>query len=150
MCYPFAKHAAFGFFQLVGLVRSLRVTFPLQNITINGVAPAATRTALLNPEFLEPIVRAGLPLSTAHHVGLALVYSATAREKRKVALYGRDRDDTLRTAGRWNGRIIFTLKDTYTELEEGLADMTPDWFGKENQRLTVLQQALTDFRKLGK
>ncbi|MCJ1383956.1 hypothetical protein MMC17_007070 [Xylographa soralifera] len=133
---------------LVGLIRSLRVTFPLQNMTINGVAPAATRTALLSPAFLEPIVRAGLPLSTAHHVGLALVYSATASEERKVALYGRDEDDTLRTAGRWNGRVILTLKDTYTELEEGLADMTPDWFGEENKRLTMLQQAATDERKL--
>ena len=89
---------------------------------------------------------AGLPVSSAHFVGLAIVYSATAEQKRSVEPYGKDSNED--TPGRWNGRTILTLGDAYTELEEPIARLRPQWFGDENTRLTRLQQSATDFREL--
>ncbi|PVH97980.1 short chain dehydrogenase reductase, partial [Periconia macrospinosa] len=131
---------------LVGLIRALRVTFIRSNITINGVAPAATITNLLPSHLAAPIVAQGLPVSSADFVGLALVYSATATESRRVELYGKDKDESLQQPGRWNGRVILTLGNRYTELEENTSDLRASWFGKENMRLTRAQQAATDFR----
>ncbi|KAI4154873.1 MAG: hypothetical protein LQ340_001380 [Diploschistes diacapsis] len=133
---------------LVGLVRSLRSTITQDNITINGVAPAATITKLLPGNLAAPIMAAGLPVSSAHFVALALVWSAVGTETRKVEVYGREDDANLVKAGRWNGRVILTLGDTYTELEEPIANLRPEWFGKENLRLTRMQQAATDARSL--
>ena len=127
-------------------MRSLRNNLTQDNITINAVVPAATETKLIDPAFLGPIKEFGLPLSSARHVGLALVYSGVAKEKRKVEVCGRDGNEQLETAGRWNGRVILTLGDTWTELEEPLADSKSQWFGKDNTDLTRKQQAMTDFR----
>lgn len=87
---------------------------------------------------------AGLPVSTAHFVGLAIAYSATATQTSHVEPYGKDRD--IGGAGKWNGRVILTLGDTYTEIEEPIARLRPQWFGEENTILTRKQQAATDFR----
>lgn len=127
-------------------MRALRSTIFLDNITINAVAPAATVTALLPPALAKPIIEAGLPVSSAHFVGLALVYSATAMENRRVQAYGKEKEEENERQGRWNGRVILTLKDYYTELEEKTADLRGQWFGEENLKLTRLQQAATDFR----
>jgi NAD(P)-dependent dehydrogenase (short-subunit alcohol dehydrogenase family) len=132
---------------VVGLIRALRSVVSEDGITINGVAPAATVTRLLPPHLAAPIVAMGLPVSTAEHVGRALVYAATATQKRRVAAYGRERGTAVAEEGeRWNGRVIYTLGDTYTELEEPVADLRPWWLGRENERLTRLQQAATDMR----
>ena len=142
-------------FALVGLVRSLRSTMLLQEgISINGVAPAATITNTLPPHLAAPIIALGLPTSEAAFVGRALVHAATARHDRRVEPYGKQTDADKWPSGtgdereRWNGRVILTLGDTYTELEEPIADLRPFWFGQENLRLTRAQQAATDFRKL--
>jgi NAD(P)-dependent dehydrogenase (short-subunit alcohol dehydrogenase family) len=133
--------------QLVGLIRALRSRLPRDGITINGVAPAATITNMLPDDLAAPIMAMGLPVSTAAHVGRALVYAATAQQPRRVAVYGRDGAGSQYTTGeRWNGRIILTLGETYTELEEPLSDLRPWWLGRENERLTGLQQAATDSR----
>ena len=102
-------------------------------------------TPLIPAEFTEPIIKAGLPLSSAEFVALALVYSATAGEARCVEPYGKDRfkSGTI-IERRWNGRVVLTLGDRYTELEEPIADLRPAWFGEENTRLTWEQQAATD------
>ncbi|KAI2601924.1 NAD(P)-binding protein [Hypoxylon sp. NC1633] len=138
-------------FALVGLVRSLRSTMLSQDgITINGVAPAATITNLLPPHLAAPIVAMGLPISNALFVGRALVYAATARQDRMVEVYGKESNGSLWPRGgpeRWNGRVILTLGDTYTELEGSISDLRPYWFGQENLRLTRAQQAATDFRE---
>lgn len=148
---------------LLGLIRALRSNLPTKtkkaeangghendevDITINGVAPAATITGLLNPELAAPIVAQGLPVSSARFVGLALVYSATATQARRVAVYGKESEARhLWEAGqRWNGRVLLTLGETCTELEEPLADLRPFWFGADNLRLTRMQQSATDFR----
>jgi len=133
--------------QLVGLVRSLRATVIRDNVTINAVAPAATITKLLPANLARPIMSAGLPVSSSHFVGLALVYSAFAKEQRQVEAYGKDKDGDIVREARWNGRCILTMGDRYTELEEPIANTKELWFGKENTRLTRLQQTTTDLRE---
>ncbi|KAI0893375.1 NAD(P)-binding protein [Annulohypoxylon nitens] len=139
-------------FALVGLIRSLRSTMLFEEgITINGVAPAATITNLLPPHLAAPIIAMGLPTSDSRFVGRALVYSATANQDKKVEVYGKEYEGDKWLQGgqeRWNGRVILTLGDTYTELESSIADLRPYWFGQENLRLTRAQQAATDFRNL--
>jgi hypothetical protein len=88
----------------------------------------------------------GLPVSDAHFVGLALVYSAVAKQERSVQAYGKDEDGDLFKQSRWNGRVIMTLGNKYTEVEEPTADLRPFWLGRENAKLTRAQQAATDFR----
>ncbi|KAH8746644.1 short chain dehydrogenase reductase [Hyaloscypha finlandica] len=135
-----------GKLALVGLIRALRSTMVRDGITINGVAPAATITSLLPAHLAAPIMAQGLPVSDAHFVGLALVYSAIAKQSRRVQTYGKDKEEDLWKHERWNGRVILTLGDSYTELEEPLADLSPFWMGRENLRWTQMQQAATDFR----
>ena len=116
------------------------------NVSINAVAPAATITSLLPQDLAEPIIAAGLPVSSSHFVALALVFSATATETRQVEAYGKDDDSKRQREGSWNGRVILTLGDTYTELEEGITDSRSEWFGARNTILTRMQQAVTDIR----
>jgi NAD(P)-dependent dehydrogenase (short-subunit alcohol dehydrogenase family) len=130
---------------LAGLIRSLRSTLPRFNISINAVAPAATVTKLLPMDIATPLMAAGLPVSSAHMVGLAVVYSAVASQPRMVETYGKEQ--ILEVAGKWNGRTILTLGENYTELEEKLADLRPVWFGWQNADLTKKQQATADFRE---
>ncbi|KAI1267666.1 hypothetical protein F5Y18DRAFT_443422 [Xylariaceae sp. FL1019] len=129
---------------VVGLVRSLRSTLPRFDISINAVAPAATITKLLPMDLAGPLMAAGLPVSSAHMVGLAVVYSAVARQPRMVETYGKE--DKLDLEGKWNGRTILTLGEHYTEVEEKLADLRPIWLGWRNADLTKKQQATADFR----
>ncbi|CAJ2506366.1 Uu.00g004960.m01.CDS01 [Anthostomella pinea] len=131
---------------LVGLVRALRHRTVLDGITINAVAPAGTRTPLI-AEHVGPLSALGVPFSSAHFVGVALVYSATASQERRVEPYGKEHDADIWRAERWNGRIIYVLGDRYTELEEAIADLRPFWFGRENLRLTRSQQAMLDMRE---
>lgn len=133
---------------LIGLIRSLRHNLICDGVTINAVVPACTETALVGSEFLGPIKNMGLPVSSARFVGAALVHSATATEKRKVDVYGKEPLEKIQEPGPWNGRVILTLGDSYTELEEKLADLRPQWFGEENAALTRNQQAVTDFRSI--
>lgn len=126
-------------------MRSLRSSLHLQNISINCVAPAATITKLLPRQFATPMIAAGLPVSSADFVGLAVAYSATARQSRSVEPYGKDPDEEV--SGPWNGRTILTLGDTYTELEEPIASLREQWFGEKNTQLTRMQQTVTDFRE---
>lgn len=133
-----------GHAQLIGFVRALRSTLPRDKISIAAVAPAATITKLLPLHLAQPLMAAGAPVSSAHFVGMALVYSATASQEERVDDYGKDVPGT--GAGKWNGRTILTLGDEYTELEEGMARSKGRWFGEKNVHLTRMQQAATDFR----
>ena len=126
-------------------MRCLRTTLPLFNISINAVAPAATITRLLSQDLAEPIIAAGLPVSSADHVARAVVFSAVANQDDKVESYGKDGDEL--TPGRWNGRTILTLGDTYTELEGPIASLKGVWFGAQNEALTRKQQIVTDIRE---
>lgn len=128
------------------MIRALRSVVTADGITINGVAPAATLTKLLPEHLAKPIVALGLPVSNADFVGLALVYSATAHQERRVEVYGKETENDLWIEERWNGRVIVTLGDTYTEVEGPISDLRPYWLGQENLQMTRLQQASTDFR----
>ena len=131
----------------VGLVRALRSTIlHTHGATINAVAPAATITRLLPKDLAAPIMAAGAPVSSAMHVGLAVVYSAVATQDHQVEAYGRDAPESINSPGRWNGRIILTLGETWTELEEPIAKLRTQWFGEYNTKMTAFQQTLTDTR----
>jgi hypothetical protein len=60
--------------------------------------------------------------------------------------YGKDAEDFVHAPGRWNGRVILTLGDTWTEIEGPVTELREKWFGAENTRLTKFQQMLTDMR----
>ena len=136
---------------LIALIRTLRSTLRTFNISINGVAPAATETPLLPPSYAGPMRAAGLPVSDPMHVALALAYSATALEQKKVELYGKEfglnkSPHKETTTERWNGRVLLTLGDTANEVEEPLADLREQYLGEFVTRMTRTQQAVTDFR----
>ena len=128
--------------QLIGVMRALRSMLPDDNISINAVAPAAVATKLLGQELAEMLTAAGIPVSTPRFVALAIVFSATARQEDRVEDYGKDKPGT--GAGKWNGRTIFTLGEEYTELEEGISRLKPQWLGKKNTAVMETQQALSD------
>ncbi|KAI0391318.1 short chain dehydrogenase reductase [Xylariaceae sp. FL0594] len=133
---------------LVGLIRALRTVTIRDNITINGVAPAPTDTIMLPGKLASAFASHDVPLSTPEHVALALVYSATARQDRKVETYGKEpREDVFKKGERWNGRVIMAFGDRFAELEEPIADLKPFWLGSENDRWLRDQQAATDFRE---
>jgi hypothetical protein len=132
--------------QLINYMRAMRSLLRDSNITINVVVPAATITKLLPMDLAGPILAAGLPVSTAEFVALAVAYSAVAQEPRKVQGYGKDECEWIQRSGRWNGRTILTLGHSFTELEENLSDCRGLWFGHENLEKTKMQQATTDFR----
>ncbi|KAI0412443.1 NAD(P)-binding protein [Xylaria grammica] len=132
---------------LVGLVRSLRNVVVLDGITINAVAPSGTHTPLA-AGWLDPLVSTGLPITSQPELpALALIYSATATQDRRVETYGKEKMDDLYKKERWNGRIIHVLGDKFTEIEEPTADLRPYWFGRENEKLLKLQQEATDVRQ---
>jgi hypothetical protein len=103
---------------------------------------------MLPKQMADPIVAEGLPISTPRHVGLAIVYSATARQSVPVERYGQAEALAPGLAQRWNGRVIMTLGDTFTEIEGPLVQCRPLWWGERNEELTKKQQRVTDVRFL--
>lgn len=124
---------------MMGLIRAMSSVIISDSTTINDVAPAATLTGLLPRHLAAPIRKQGLPMSTSHFVGLALVYTATATQERRVEVYRQEGGHSKWRKERWNGRMILTLGDAYTEMEEPTADLRAFWFGRENMRPTRLQ-----------
>ncbi|KFA81546.1 hypothetical protein S40288_09060 [Stachybotrys chartarum IBT 40288] len=98
-----------GKMALTGLIRALRSAMAGDGIIINGIAPAATLTGLLPPHLAAPIRAQGLPISSPHFVGLALVYAATAYQDRRVEVYGKEGENSKYRRESWNGRMILTL-----------------------------------------
>ncbi|KAE8143179.1 short chain dehydrogenase reductase [Aspergillus pseudotamarii] len=131
---------------LIGLIRGLRPMAEVYGATVNGVAPAATISKLLPGNLALPIKAAGAPISSSFHAGLAVAFSAVAQQARSVELYGRDDPAKVALPGRWNGRVIVTLGDRWTEVEEPIATLRSQWFGEYNTEQTALQQKLTDLR----
>ncbi|KAF2120749.1 short chain dehydrogenase reductase [Lophiotrema nucula] len=133
---------------LANLIRALHPTLPLHNIAISGVAPSAADTAMLPPEVPKALVQLGLPVSTGRHVGLALVYSATATQSERVEDYGKDKPVSEDYRERWNGRIIHTIGDEFWEVEQKLVETRALWWGKGNLDLTMKQRIITDPRPI--
>ncbi|KAK4174613.1 hypothetical protein QBC36DRAFT_347789 [Triangularia setosa] len=146
---------------ILGMIRSLRTVTIQDGVAINGVAvgptvsPTSNAMPLATPlPPLTPGVRLErLPTKTADEVALALVFSATATQTRKVEVYGKEKDSDVFSVKKedkqWNGRVIFTAGSspmTYAEVEEGLADLRGWWLGQGNVRMVRMQQAIGDFR----
>ncbi|VBB78449.1 Putative proteine similar to short chain dehydrogenase/reductase family oxidoreductase of Aspergillus clavatus [Podospora comata] len=146
---------------ILGMIRSLRTVAIQDGVAINGVAVGptfpSTSDAMLPTTPLPPLTPGvqleKLPVKTADEIALALVFSATATQKRKVEVYGKEKDSDLfagkKEDRKWNGRVIFTTGTSpmaYTEVEEGLADLRGWWLGKENVKMVRMQQAVGDFR----
>ncbi|PIG85952.1 hypothetical protein AARAC_004475, partial [Aspergillus arachidicola] len=106
---------------LIGLSRGLSPMVEVYGATVNGVAQAATTSKLLPGNLALPIKAAGAPISGSFHAGLAVSFAAVARQARSVELYGRDDPAKIASPGRWNGRVILTLGDRWTEVEEPIA-----------------------------
>jgi hypothetical protein len=117
-------------------------------VTFSGVAPAATISKLLPANLAAPMKAAGAPISSAFHVGLAIAYSATARQERPVEIYGRDSPEKAGLPGRWHGRVILTLGEHWIEVEEPIARVRPQCLGQYNFDMTAFQQKLTDMRQI--
>ena len=130
---------------VIGLVRGWRHSLIKDNITVNAVAPACTVTGLIPPEVGSRLAKSGLQVSSAWHVGLALVYSATAKENTRVEAYGKELDkDNESTSGRWNGRVVLTIGNRYTEIEERIERLKGEWFGPQNLQDTRVGQCVTE------
>ncbi|KAF2146988.1 uncharacterized protein K452DRAFT_315167 [Aplosporella prunicola CBS 121167] len=87
---------------------------------------------------------------TINAVARAIVYSAAAKESGLVEPYTKDTDVDVKGEGHWDGRVIFTQGERYTELEESLAQLEPQWLRIESTTMTRAQQALTDTRGEGR
>lgn len=129
---------------IVGLVRGWRTQLIHEGITVNAVAPAATISGLMSEEAARKQEARGLQISTAHHVAKALVFSATAREQRRVEAYGTESEADNEREGPWNGRVIMTMGERYTEVEEPLERLKSQWFGGLNLKHTRIGQVITD------
>jgi len=112
------------------MLRSLRQSLINEDITINAVAPGVTSTQLVNS--VKPAFAAkNEPMDTPHEVGLAIVYSAVAREQSRIPIPGTSPEDAVnKQSGRWNGRMIHTLKGMFTETEESFLALKDMWVGE--------------------
>ncbi|KAK4196996.1 hypothetical protein QBC40DRAFT_182104 [Triangularia verruculosa] len=146
---------------ILGMIRSLRTVTIQDGVAINGVAVGPTFSSTSHtvppttplPPLTPNVTLNQVPVNTADEIALALVFSATASQKRKVEVYGKEKDsDVFSTRNhdkKWNGRVIFTAGTSpmiYTEVEEGLADLRGWWLGRENVKMVRMQQAVGDFR----
>ncbi|KAJ4104148.1 hypothetical protein NW760_010826 [Fusarium oxysporum] len=83
----------------------------------------------------------GLPVRWAEFMDYALVYSATAKQNRRIEDYATS------GKGRWAIQAILTLSGRYTELEEQYAEIRRSWLRWENTTITRIQEAVTDSRQ---
>ncbi|PWW78099.1 short chain dehydrogenase reductase [Tuber magnatum] len=105
-------------YAVTGMLRSLKQYLINEDITINAVAPGVTSTQLVNA-FKPAFAAKNEPMGTPHEVGLAIVYSAVAREQSRIPIPGTSPEGAAsKQAGRWNGRMIYTLKGMFAETEE--------------------------------
>lgn len=130
--------------QQLGIVRVLRPIMEKDDITINAVTPGATVTRMVPIRPVIAWMKHDLPLSRAEDVALALVYSAIARQPRRVETYGDEPESALTVEGRWNGRVIQVLGEQFREIEQPLVDSRSMWLGEEFTQLIKAQQSATD------
>lgn len=105
-------------------------------------------TSLVPQQFADFLVAEGLPISTADHVGLALVYSAIAKQSRHVEEYGQQQNEAEDgDESRWNGRVILTSGETYMEVEGPLAESRPVWLREGSRALSDIELAVANFVK---
>lgn len=103
---------------------------------------------MVTPALTDVLEGLNIPVSTAQHVGLALVYSATAMQKGRVEDYGKDKPIGEGYQARWNGRIIHTIGDEFWEVEEELVKTRRLWWGAVNEERAGRQRVVTDARDI--
>ena len=101
---------------------------------------------MLPPELVDNLRSMEIPVCSGRHVGLALVYSATAMQKGRVEDYGKDKPVTEEHEERWNGKIIHAIGDEFYEGEEGLIETRGRWWGEDNVKRATIQRVVTDTR----
>lgn len=102
--------------QVVGLMRAIRAQAATLGIGVNCVAPWMTETGMTYPALKTALRTAGIPLQRAASVAAAMAYAASAESA-------------------WTGKTIYVADDTFTELEEGIAALEPQWLGVDNARM---------------
>ena len=103
---------------------------------------------MVTPALTDVLEGLGISVSTAKHVGLAIVYSATAMQKKRVEDYGKDKPAEEGYEARWNGKIIHTIGDEFWEVEEGLVETRGRWWGEVNEERAGRQRVVTDQRNV--
>lgn len=94
-------------------MRAMRSTVPKLNITVNVVAPWMTDSALLSDHHKEIIAGCGVPVNEPKNVGRAIAYLST---------------------GVVNGKALWTGRNVFTEMEDAISRLQPQWLGEENAR----------------
>lgn len=125
---------------MLNILRGYRSSWIKEGISLNAVAPNPTITAVLPPENEKAFRETGTPLSEAHDVGLALVFSAVAKEDSRVEFDLRDDTKEGRPGGRWNGRMIWVVGKHFSEVEEPYVTLREQWLGEEAEEYLRRQQ----------
>lgn len=94
-------------------MRALRPKVPKLNITVNIVAPWMTDSALLSDHHKGIMARSGVPVNDPQNVGRAIAYLST---------------------GLVNGKALWTGRNVFTEMEDAITRLQPQWLGEENTR----------------
>ncbi|KAH6975713.1 hypothetical protein EDB80DRAFT_308670 [Ilyonectria destructans] len=103
--YTAAKHG------VVGIMRSMRANSERFNITVNVVAPWMAESGLLTDHHRRILEENRVEVTQAEMVGKAMAYLA---------------------CGGLNGKALFVARNTFTELEEGISELEPNWLGEKN------------------
>lgn len=94
-------------------MRAIRPKVPKFNITVNIVAPWMTDSPLLGDLQRSVMAQSGVPVNKSENVGRAIAYLST---------------------GRHNGKALWTGINKFTELEDAITRLQPQWLGEENSR----------------
>ncbi|CAH0025084.1 unnamed protein product [Clonostachys rhizophaga] len=105
--YNAAKHG------VVGLMRSLRATTEKFNITVNVVAPWMAESNLIQDQIRQVLKENHVEITNAGKVGKAMAY---------LACRG------------LNGKTVFVGRNHFTELEDKISELEPQWLGRENSK----------------
>lgn len=137
--YSATKHG------VVGIMRTLRNVLPAYDIGISCIAPGATQTGMLDSLWYTSFAKQNISLQPNDPCGLAIAYSATAKQEKRSTEYGLDSAEKP-GAGRWNGRTIFVQDGKFTEIEEAISRLRPQWMGEGNEEYTLKMQLSLDDR----
>jgi len=107
--YTTAKHG------LLGLMRATKKALSNQNITLNLVTPWMTESNLMFDSLRQALIKYQIPINDPISIGKALAYSAVAGKE-------------------WTGRTIYVADNSFTEIEQAVQRLEPQWLGEKNAR----------------
>lgn len=94
-------------------MRSLRATTEKFNITVNVVAPWMAESNLIQDRIRQVLKENHVEITNASNVGKAMAY---------LACRG------------LNGKTVFVGRNHFTELEDKISELEPQWLGRENSK----------------